>query len=44
MVLAKALLSSSIKDEICARFGGDEYIVASTADDEDGDVEYVNSI
>ena len=42
MVLAKALLSSSIKDEICARFGGDEYIVASTADDEDGDVEYVN--
>lgn len=42
LALAKALLSSSIKDEICARFGGDEFIVASTAEDEDGEVEYVN--
>ncbi|HHX56759.1 MAG TPA: GGDEF domain-containing protein, partial [Clostridiales bacterium] len=41
-VLANALRSSSVKDEICARFGGDEYIVASTAEDQDEGSEYVN--
>lgn len=35
ITVAKALISISMKDEICARFGGDEYVVAGVVDEDD---------
>lgn len=37
--VAKALISISMKDEICARFGGDEYVVAGIVDEDDSYIE-----
>lgn len=42
-VVAKALISISMKDEICARFGGDEYVVAGVVDDDDSYIEEYTS-
>lgn len=35
ITVARALMSISMKDEICARFGGDEYVVAGVVDQDD---------
>lgn len=37
--VARALISISMKDEICARFGGDEYVVAGIVDEDDSYIE-----
>ena len=39
ITVAKALMSISMKDEICARFGGDEYVVAGIVDEDDSYVD-----
>ena len=35
ITVARALMAVSMKDEICARFGGDEYVVAGVVDEDD---------
>lgn len=40
--LAMSLMASSVHNEVCARFGGDEFIIASIADEEDESRDYIN--
>ena len=42
IAVAKSLLSVSIKGEICARFGGDEFIVVGIVSDDEYCTEYEN--
>lgn len=39
--IARALLASAQRDDVCARFGGDEFVVAGTLSDEKEGEEYI---
>lgn len=42
--VAKALLSCSRRDDVCARFGGDEFVVAGSLSDESEASDYITQV
>ena len=42
--IAKALMTCSKPDDVCARFGGDEFVVAGPVDSEEAAQDYINRV